>query len=160
MAKNITITRRERTTLAEITTRITTFAGFAVDAGIVGPEATAKHPGSNLTIAALGAVHNFGIEVPERPWATSVLESGALRRRIGGVYSGGLRKIMRGRGTARDLLDRVGETVSDAMKAVIDDGLEPLAESTLARKGRASRGPPLRDTDVLYDAITWRVRTD
>lgn len=48
---------------------------ISIRVGILGKEATAKHPGSDLTNAALGAVHEFGATIKIPPRDISVYRS-------------------------------------------------------------------------------------
>lgn len=114
--------------------------------------------GSDLTMAELAAIHEFGApraNIPER----SFLRSTADKHRMAWLLL--LQRTMKAIKSGRlDLsvfqaLEIVGEKAVADIRATIRAGIAPaLAESTIARKGSTL---PLVDTGRMLQSITFEV---
>lgn len=137
-------------------------AGLGLKVGIVGPGATAVEDGSDLTLAELGLIHEYGavmvvkgtrIEIPERSWLRSTLI--AHREDIAKMQVAMLKRVLGGKLTSRKLMEALGAQIVIWIQERIIAGIAPPnAASTIARK-KSSK--PLIDHGQLYRAITFEV---
>jgi hypothetical protein len=120
--------------------------------GIQGRQATEAHKQTEgLTVAALGAIHEFGLGVPERSWLRAWFDENQ------GEIAEDLRKagrgILLGRFTRERILEILGLKYAGQIQARIASNIPPaLAPSTVARKGSSVA---LIDTGQLRSAITY-----
>lgn len=111
------------------------FNGAVVESGLFAGDR--RPEGSELTVAQIGAVHEFGSKdgrIPERSWLRrAVRENGpGWQRSIDEMLDG----ILRGRGQVFPSLIAFGERVASDIRATIDKVLTPpKAESTLRAEG-------------------------
>ena len=131
--------------------------GASLTVGIHEDDGGDVHPSSDLTIAEIGAVHEFGapvVNVPERSFLRSFVDENESKirksqKRIAEmVVQGQLPSIEAG-------LDRLGLTLVGQIQENIRAGIPPeLQPKTVARKGSSV---PLIDTAAMISAITHRV---
>jgi len=124
--------------------------GRAVAVGIQGDDASEDHEG--MTNAQLGAIHEFGLGVPERSFIRSTFdENNAFQTRMDV-----LAKVALSGGTAKGQLIIVGEQARTAILRKIKSHIPPpLAESTVAhKKGETT---PLIDTGQLWNSISYEI---
>jgi hypothetical protein len=124
------------------------------DVGLFEGEA---HEGTDLTMAEIGAVHEYGTRdghVPERSWLRSNHDK--HWRRYGQMLDEGYSKILAGKASVFRVLHAIGEKVaSDVRKNLTDVREPPLAASTIRKK--KGKTNPLIDTGALRAAIRSRV---
>lgn len=117
---------------------------FEVRVGIVGPRARELEEGSDLTLAELGRIHEYGSDVepgapgyvPERSFIRSTLAN--RRADLAQLMKSECQAILMGKRTPETALEIVGAKVAAWIKLAVmsGDGIAPpLAESTIARKG-------------------------
>lgn len=129
--------------------------------GVVGPRARQVHRdrdggSSGLTTAALAAVHEFGIGVPERSFMRSTVNE--KLRAMRAIYGAGMRRVAQGRSTTDEVLERIGERVSAEMRRRLLAGISPpLSERTLNDPDRDPRGLPLVDTEQILEAVGFEI---
>ena len=133
--------------------------------GIVGPGASEIEEGSSLTLATLGAIHEFGSSVgpgekgyvPERSFLRSTLA--ARRADIAQATIEQMRAVLAGIRSVERALDAIGmQIVSWVKQAVMTgDGIPPpLAESTIRRKG--SSRPLVDHGQLIAHGVSYLVR--
>lgn len=122
-----------------------------VKVGIIGPLASEDHGG--LTLAALAAVHEWGIGVPERSFIRAWADENRteIQRRQRAL----VRQILLGQITELVALKRLGAWAQGSIQKRIADGiLPPNAESTIAKKGSSK---PLIESGQLRSGVTYEV---
>jgi len=139
--------------------RVFGLRGASVVAGLVAGQGGDKaHEESDLTIAEIGIVHEFGsrkAHIPERSWMRS---TEAERRRVWfKLVEEGLGEMLTPKGpTIEQLLTPVGLIMeSDLKRKITSLQTPPLAESTKRRKGSSN---PLIDTGAMRNSVTWEIR--
>lgn len=129
--------------------------GYVAKVGIQGEKALEQHEGSELTIAEVGAVHEFGApsaNIPTRSFLRSAYDSDPKK------WEGELRKelseVIKKKGTNyKHALTVVAEKLRTTIIDLINAGIPPpLKPATIARKGGEST--PLLETGALRGAIT------
>lgn len=140
---------------------VTALDKMRVHVGILEGEGRADHGG--LSVAAIGAIHEFGAPkagIPQRSFLQSTLDE---RSKDIDVFTqklvGKIMRIEKGSRIprARAVLGRLGAKVTSLVKRKITKGPgipPPLAPATIARKGSDR---PLVDTGLLLASITWKV---
>lgn len=142
---------------------IATLGTLGLRVGIVGPAASQVEDGSDLTLAQLGLIHEYGaviirgdgtrIEIPERSWLRSTLI--AHREDLARLRIVVLKRVLAGTITARAAMEFLGEQVTAWIRARIVAGIDPPnATSTILAKGSTK---PLIDHGQLYRAISYEV---
>ena len=132
---------------------IPTAAG-KVEVGVLGQQASAKHPNSKLTVGELAAVHEFGLgNVPERSFIRGFVddEQQQVLFRIGELA----RRVAAGAMTPLEYRAAVNRLLVGGIRARMDEGIPPaLLPETINRK----EGPPvpLEDTLTLRDSVSAR----
>lgn len=139
-----------------------TLGSLGLKVGIVGPAASQVEDGSDLTLAQLGLIHEYGavivrggfrIEIPERSWLRSTLI--AHREDLAKLRIAVLKRVLSGGITARAAMEFMGEQVTAWIRARIVAGIDPPnATSTILRKGSTK---PLIDHGQFYRAISYEV---
>lgn len=127
-----------------------------VAVGIIGSEATTKHPDSDLTLAEVAAVNEYGSEdghVPERPAHRNCADDNQseitknTQAAISAVLSGA---------KAQAVMDRIGVWYTGKVKqAIADFDSPPNAPATIRAKGANN---PLIDTGRTRNSVTHVVR--
>ena len=129
------------------------FVGFLRSSGTH----KAKDKGKPITMAQLGAVHEFGSsdgKIPERSFMRSAVDAnhGKLESLIAKLSG----QVMDGLMAKKKALGILGETVKQLMKNKIVGGLQPpLKPATIQAKGSSK---PLIDTGQLVNSLEWEVR--
>jgi hypothetical protein len=121
-----------------------------VSAGFLeGQGGDSLHTDTDLTNAELAVVHEFGSpanNIHPRPFIRQGTDKAATD--VDTILVRGSIKIFEGRGTAKQVLEEVGETWEQAIKDEITSGvLEPTKEGD----------KPLFKTKELYNTITYKV---
>lgn len=116
------------------------------------------HKNSSLKVSQIAYIHEFGSpinNIPARPFFYSGVSN--ARDRIGNLarYYGGL--VADGkRGAIKNGLEDIGaEAVRSIRRKLFQGPFEPLAPSTVERKGHDT---PLIDTGQMLDSIEYQVR--
>lgn len=126
--------------------------GPSVSVGILQKDGAKKH--GDATIAEIATFHEFGIGVPERSWLRGWFDENreSIKREIRKAG----KAVIEGRLEPAAALDLLGQKFVGDIKARISSGadFEPLAESTIARKGSTR---PLIDTGRMIGAISHEV---
>lgn len=110
---------------------------------------------SHLTVAMLGAIHEFGSpseNIPARPFMAQTYDKnwGLLKSRSRSIVKG----VQSHKITVHEGLSKLGEWYTGAIKEEITTGgFSPLRPATIAAKG-SSR--PLIDTAQMRNSITWK----
>lgn len=131
----------------------------ALKVGILGDAAAEPHKDkdgepSDLSVAQIGEIHEFGLGVPRR----SFLAGWAVEREpeIKNVILRGGRALALGKvESVRVLLEQVGSwSVGSIQQRMAQNIPPPLAESTIKRKGSSVA---LIDTEQLRSSISYQV---
>ena len=122
-----------------------------VDVGILGEDA---HGSGELSVAALAAIHEFGLGVPRRSFiADFVTENEDKLKRL---IQSKVQAVAQRKKTRAQVLKELGAEIQGMIQARIANGIPPaLAPSTIAQKGSST---PLIDTGQLRSSITHRVK--
>ena len=140
----------------------------SVKIGIQGSEAEAPHPevternedgspkstkAGKATNADIGAIHEFGMGVPERSWLRGTMDR--EKKSHQSALTKAATEILNG-ATVDAALGNVGELVLLDIRKTIDRsiGLEQLSGTTVENKGSSK---PLIDTGDLKQSITYVV---
>lgn len=125
---------------------------------------TAVHPGSNITMIELAAVHEFGSpknHIPQRSFIRATFERPETYKTLQSMGAKYAKAIVNGKMNAEQALGRIGAWAASQIKATIKNrqttGPDPqeLKPATIERKGSTL---PLVDTGRLINAITWLVK--
>ena len=138
------------------------YAGAFTKVGFPG-ETDKSHPEGtgNLTIAGLAAVHEFGRKdgtIPARPFQRQTFDRnlrGLLKLREV-LYT----RVLTGKITAKQALSQMGEWYIKRMKQTINkQDFEALKGSTIAaRAGKSGGAKILKDTQIMFNSITQKVK--
>jgi hypothetical protein len=133
--------------------------GLRLKVGMVGPKAGEKEEGSDLSLADLATIHEYGTEdghIPERAPVRKTMiamrdEMTVSMRKIAyGIYTG--------KADPRTALGLLGQKVAARIKLTITGGVQPgNAASTIARK-KSSK--PLVDHGQLVNAYSYVVEQE
>lgn len=123
----------------------------------VGLPAGKSHSGTDLDMAELGAVHEFGSisrNIPARPFIRpSITEN---REKYIKLMRQQASKLIFRRVTLKNALSIVGEVAkSDIQKYMLTASFTPLSPETIKRKGSTR---PLIDSAQMRNAITYEVK--
>ncbi len=133
-----------------------------VRAGLIGPRAQKPHVDSQLTVAEVGIVHEYGspaAHIPERSFVREPYDRNRDR------YLSGLRVLLKavyaGKAKLVSVLELIGSNMGADMRKAIREGIPPpLRPATVARKvAKRRRDPatPLLDTRQLVNTIRHEV---
>ncbi len=135
--------------------------------GYQGPSGDEKHPGSDLSIAELAAVHEYGAgNVPARPLIRVTADRNrqefkdAAKTAARTVANAGVRDA-KGRFAGRDVdkaVQPVAEAALDALRRTLArsrDWAEPLSLETVARKGHNQ--PLVAEHESLDKNASWGI---
>ncbi len=134
--------------------------GAYVKVGVLGAEASAQHKNSDLTVAELAAVHEFGAEITLKNGKTIKIAERSFIRGAMDAFGVHLqrRASMIGRGVLLGALDErqglelLGQEAVGMIKTRITQHIPPPnAPSTIARKGS---DVPLVDSSQLIGSIS------
>ena len=123
-----------------------------VRVGIIGNKAVAGHRKSdeNLTVAQVGAKHEFGIGNPKRSFIRAYHDQN-IRFIEGLLRTAGL-AVLEKQAVLKVELDKVGLHVENGIKDRIEAGIPPKnSQETIDRKGSEKQ---LIDTSQLINSIT------
>lgn len=139
--------------LRALTRGVKKMDGAMVEAGIFEGEASPGEGG--ITMAKLGAIHEYGTEtIPERSWMRST--DSENRREYQGWVDAVYVKAMKGSISLLSELTAVGERIaSDFRRKITSLRTPPNAPSTVARKGSSN---PLIDTGAMRQSVRGRGR--
>lgn len=128
--------------------------GPPLTVGIHTAEGQKKHPKSELTVLAIGLIHEFGLgNVPERSFIRAWFDANEEKIRAD-IYLAAL-KVINGSISRDDALKALGESFVAGIHARMEAGIPPpLAAATVKRKGHSI---PLIDTRTMFDAITAKI---
>lgn len=137
---------------------------IGVTVGIQGSDASSGHKGSDLTVAEVGEIHEFGLGVPRRSFLRGYYDEnyGLLRKRLLKIS----KRIAspRSKLTAKKGMGLFGSLVVGGIQQRIARGIwPPLAESTKSARARrlgkakVKRTTPLINTGQLRSSITYKV---
>jgi len=120
----------------EIIAQAEAFNGAVVDTGLFEGE---KHPGTEYTIAQIGAVNEFGSKdgkIPERSFIRRAVRE--CEAKWNSLMDKGMGLVMEGRAKVFPTLVAFGEHTASDVRATINRVTEPKkAESTMRREGGA-----------------------
>lgn len=146
--------------LAEVLKRAREIREMRVKVGVLSSgKGAVEHPGSDLTVAEIAAILEFGTEdghIPARPALRSTFD--AQREELVKLGAKLIDKVLDGKMDTRTALNVLGAKLAAETKKTITtgDGVPPPnAPSTIAAKG-SSR--PWVDTGRTVGAITWQVQ--
>lgn len=116
------------------------------------------HPQAQLTIAEIGAIHEFGApgaNIPERPFLHPGIREGADQiARLSQVL---LFQLQNGETTKNEALEQLGLLGVRLVQEKIRNGeFVPLSPRTIARKGSSQ---PLIDTGQMVQSVTFAIES-
>lgn len=133
--------------------------GAHVKAGALADKGGGEQPeGSDLTIAEIGALHEYGDPesgLPERSYVRKTFIDKAPQ--LATFTTKLTRSVLAGKMDVARALDLLGAWAAGAIKATITSGNvggPPLSEATIKAKGSSKK---LIDTGQLVNSITWEV---
>lgn len=128
--------------LKRLTTKIP-----AVTVGVHAAEGDAMRPDSDITVAEIAAIHEFGLgNVDERSWLRKFVDENEAELRR--MLSASAREVAAGRLTADQAMNRFGLVVAGMIKKRITAGIEPgLEDETKKRKAKLTGGA--KDTPLI-----------
>ena len=144
--------------LGKLTRDLAQLKKLKLRVGYQGESAKATHPGSEITVAKMAAIMEFGSPgagIPERSFMRSVID--AKQAEIAGELERQISKLVLGKASPVEALSHVGRLTTKLIRdKLLSAGswAESLDASTAAEKGH---GRPLFDTGTLARALTWRV---
>lgn len=130
-----------------------------VAVGILSGHGAEEEREAGLTMAQLGAIHEFGApeaNIPERSFLRHTAD--ARREDVADLLQRGIAALSAGEATAKMVYDATGAFLSGAVKEYITEGEgppPPLSPVTIRRKGSTHR---LIDTGRLLGSITYEIR--
>lgn len=136
-------------------------AAKAIDGAsiVTGLFAGDTHPDSDLPLAVIGAIQEFGsveANIPARPWISrAVREKESDWQSAFGVLISSV--IVRGGSIRRELIKLGNRVAKDVRKTIDRVSSPPNAPSTIARKGFNN---PLRHRDVMRDSTRSHVTVE
>lgn len=137
--------------------RLATLDNLELNVGIPASVAGKKHPNGDITIGALGAIHEFGLGVPERSFLQSTFD--ANQKKYGSMLDKSIARVAKKKSTAKVELDKIGEAVAKDVTARIERGeITPVLDAgTIAAKGDLR---PLYESGTLAESIDYDVRKE
>lgn len=121
--------------------------------GSMGPDGTPapQHPGSDLNVAQVLEVHEFGLGVPERPVVRAVVH-GKRDELANAVKAGAVAAVLDG-ASDETVAKLLGEEAQRLLLEAFDRVQPPLAPETLEDDEGSSQ--PLQDTGAIRDSLRW-----
>jgi len=118
-----------------------------------------KHAESDMTVASIGYVHEFGSSdgrIPERSFMRSTVKE--KRKEVNALNRKLLIAVQTGKYSFSKALGILGSFVADAIsRKIVTLKQPPNALSTILAKGSSN---PLVDTGQLKNSITWKVENE
>lgn len=131
-----------------------------VTVGIHASEGGDSEQDSSMTVAEVGAIHEFGLGVPQRSFLRQFVDEN--RSKLKAMLEASAREVAKGTLTSDQALERFGLAVQGMVRERIVAGIAPeLAESTKERKEELTGGPkntPLILFGQLLSSILHEVR--
>ncbi|CAM6004898.1 unnamed protein product [Sphagnum balticum] len=130
--------------------------GFLRSSGTYKPKA-GDSPKNPITMAQLGAIHEFGApnaNIPERSYMRSAMAE--VNKQINRMIKKFSTNVALGRMDKKNALGIIGEFLVTAFKNKIQDGVPPPnAPYTIMKKGSDHT---LIDTGQMRDTIDWEIQ--
>lgn len=145
---------------ADLMKRLKKDGALDLRVGVFGEKGSVQHEGSSLTVAEIGALHEFGFEhvnggffVLERSWLRAYFD--ANKARLEEMVRRVAIAVEQGQMTKEQGLNLIGLKISGEIKQRIQAGIAPpLAESTIKAKGSSV---PLIDSSQFIGSIAYEV---
>jgi hypothetical protein len=127
-----------------------------VDVGIIGDAAGAAVPDTDMTVATLAEIHEFGLGVPPRSFLRAWADADAAK--IEKAWSRLVQSVIKGDRTLDQALEQFGLWAQGQVQQFIADSRvePPLSEARIKAKGSSI---PLIHTGQLRSSITYEVRS-
>lgn len=110
-----------------------------VTVGIHAAEGGTPSTGGDLTVAEVGAIHEFGLGVPQRSFLRAFADEN--RQELLRMLSASTREVASGKLTTDQALERFGLAVQGMIRERIVRGIDPeLTEATKRRKQEITGG--------------------
>lgn len=136
--------------------------GSKIKIGILADKGSVNPPGSDLNLAGIASVTEFGTKtagrnkntvIPPRPWMRTTFESN--RRRFNNLTLRELMKVGDGKSSVSKALTTLGVIMAASVKKTITNlKTPPNAPSTIAAKGSSN---PLIDTARMRNSVDFEV---
>lgn len=126
------------------------FGKRGLSVGVLGPNAAKAHEGADgLSVADIGAIHEFGLGVPERSFLRGYFDEHA------NTVAEAARRLIASRGPTTQALNLLGQFVVGQIQIRIANNIPPaLAPATVARK---KSSVALIHTGQLRGAISYKI---
>ena len=132
--------------------RIFTLGNPTVSVGVFEADGAQTYD-DGITIAAVAAIHEFGLGVPERSFLRGWFDENLERAHE--AMSRLLLSVVAGKRTKEQALELFGLWVQGEVQKRIASGISPeLSAATIKRKGSST---PLIDTGQLRSSITYQI---
>ena len=130
-----------------------------VKVGLPASVGAKMHDESDLSVAAIGAIHEFGSparNIPERSFIRTTVQE--EQNNIKKLFKKEAEKLMDGEQDVDGMLGIVGAYISAKIKKKITDiKTPPNAEATVEAKGSSN---PLIDSGQMRQSVTWEIVND
>lgn len=117
------------------------------------------HEGTEMTVAQLARVHEFGapsVGIPERPFMRQSLQNN--RPKYLRLNRQNLRQMVAGDMSAEQALGQLGAMAQgDIQREIVNGEFAPLKPETIRRKGSSK---PLIDSGQMRQSVTWELSDD
>lgn len=130
------------------------FARQSIAVGILGVEASEKHPTAKISVGEIAAIQEFGTEhIDARPFMKITMQNKSL---VLNTLATAARRVLHKKSSPRQALKRAGEVFANAMRQTLLDGVPPPnAQATVDWKGHGDTLIGL--SGALYDAIKYEI---
>lgn len=127
-----------------------------IKVGLPKSTSAKMHKDSDLSIAAIGAIHEFGSsdgKIPERSFIRTTIQ--AKRKDIKKLFHTETKKVIAGTQSVDKMMGKIGVLTSGAIQKTIVDLTDPAnAPSTVSAKGSSN---PLIDSGQMRQSVTWEL---
>lgn len=127
--------------------------GTHVRIGVVGSAASQTHTDTDLTIAEVATINEFGLGVPERSFLRSTTRKRVFQQQLKYMMAQASRKVLfQGFTRAGSLVSVAEWAVQQVKETILDNVPPPQATETILKKGHDLT---LRETYTLFNSIGW-----
>lgn len=117
-----------------------------ITVGVHSADGSEMQDDSDLTVAEIAAIHEFGLGVPERSWLRDFVDEN--REKLSDMLATTAKLIAEGKYPADVAMNRFGLAVVGMVKKRIVAGIDPpLTDETKREKERVTGGP--KDTPLI-----------
>lgn len=130
-----------------------------VKVGLPKSKGKAMHEGGDITVAAIGTIHEFGSparNIPERSFIRTTIQE--EQPNIKKLFQLEVKKVIHGETTIDKMLGRIGSYTAGKIKErIVDIKTPPNTAATIRKKGSSN---PLVDTGQMLQSVDFEVTND